>query len=60
MYFMDDDLFQINCCGVISAWEFYPCAVGTVEFIVWTKKSGTTYEIKGINRVEIIGKITQM
>ncbi|XP_048778822.2 uncharacterized protein LOC125682357 isoform X2 [Ostrea edulis] len=54
MYFMDDDLFQINCCGIISAWEFYPCALGTVEFMVWTKKSGTTYELKGINRVEII------
>ncbi|XP_061165097.1 uncharacterized protein LOC133174071 [Saccostrea echinata] len=54
MYLMDDPLFQINCCGVISAWEFYPCAVGKVEFMVWSKKSGNTYELKGINVVEVI------
>ncbi|XP_055998079.1 uncharacterized protein LOC125648025 isoform X2 [Ostrea edulis] len=54
MFLMQDSLFEINCCGLITAWEFYPCTVGIVQFMVWTFKSGTTYELKAIQEVEVI------
>ncbi|XP_061178426.1 uncharacterized protein LOC133187071 [Saccostrea echinata] len=54
MFLMQDSLFEINCCGIITAWEFYPCAVGIVQFMVWSQKSGTIYELKAIQEVEII------
>ncbi|XP_055998078.1 uncharacterized protein LOC125648022 isoform X2 [Ostrea edulis] len=54
MFLMQDPLFEINCCGLITAWEFYPCTVGIVQFMVWTFKSGTTYELKAIQEVEVI------
>jgi hypothetical protein len=59
MFLMQDPLFEINCCGLITAWEFYPCATGIVQFMVWTHKSGTTYELKAIQEVEVIGKCTK-
>ncbi|XP_061178427.1 uncharacterized protein LOC133187072 [Saccostrea echinata] len=54
MFLMQDSLFDINCCGIISAWEFYPCKAGIVQFMVWTYKSGTIYELKAIQEVEVL------
>ncbi|XP_062613824.1 uncharacterized protein LOC134275572 [Saccostrea cucullata] len=54
MFLLQDPLFEINCCGIISAWEFYPCKAGIVQFMVWSLKSGTTYELKAIQEVEVL------
>lgn len=56
MFLLQDPLFEISCCGVITAWEFYPCAAGVVQFMVWSHVSGTTYELKAIQEVEALGK----
>lgn len=56
MFLLQDSTFEINCCGIITAWEFYPCAPGVVQFMVWSLVSGTTYELKAIQEVHVTGR----
>lgn len=56
MFLLQDSMFEINCCGIITAWEFYPCAPGVVQFMVWSLVSGSTYELKAIQEVHVTGR----
>lgn len=55
MFLLQDSVFEIDCCGIITAWEFYPCAPGVVQFMVWSLVSGSTYELKAIQEVHVTG-----
>ncbi|XP_048731015.2 uncharacterized protein LOC125648132 [Ostrea edulis] len=43
----------IKCCGLISHWEFYPKAEGTIIFQIWKLESGSSYKLIGSNQVEV-------
>ncbi|XP_034305350.2 uncharacterized protein [Magallana gigas] len=53
MFLLQDSMFEIDCCGIITAWEFYPCAPGVVQFMVWSLVSGSTYVLKAIQEVHV-------
>ncbi|XP_061183247.1 uncharacterized protein LOC133191512 [Saccostrea echinata] len=52
-FLMPDTDNTIKCCGLISHWEFYPKAEGTVFFQIWKLISGTSYELIGSNQVDV-------
>lgn len=56
MFLLQDSMFEINCCGIITAWEFYSCAPGVVQFMVWSLVSGSTYVLKAIQEVHVTGR----
>ena len=54
LYILDDDVYTVSCCGLISHWEFYPIRSGTVDFLVW-RPNGTSYNLVGYNTVSVRG-----
>jgi hypothetical protein len=45
----------IKCCGLISHWEFYPKAEGTIIFQIWKFESGSSYKLIGSNQIDVTG-----
>ncbi|KAK3104998.1 hypothetical protein FSP39_014896 [Pinctada imbricata] len=60
MYLLNDAVYDINCCAVISGWEFYANATGDVTMLVWRNR-GAAYELMGSNTITVtasdVGKV---
>ncbi|KAK3104593.1 hypothetical protein FSP39_005761 [Pinctada imbricata] len=37
MYLLNDTMYTVDCCGVISGWEFKPITTGFIYLMVWRK-----------------------
>lgn len=48
----NENKLEIDCCGVVTDWEFYAENVGasaTIFMQIWRLSSGSTYEMVGQN-----------
>ncbi|CAG2242596.1 unnamed protein product [Mytilus edulis] len=60
---MMTDVYKIECCGTINAFQFIPLNTGDVKFIVWRRMTEHTYKAIKKNTISVtaqnIGKYVQ-
>lgn len=51
------DVYKIECCGTINAFQFIPLNTGDVVFIVWRRMTGHTYKAIKKNTISVTGMV---
>ena len=55
LFLLTDTPFQVTCCGVASAWEFYAVNSGTVQLMVFRPTTGNKYLLIGSTTIIVPG-----
>ena len=59
MYFLNDTLYFVECCGVIAAWEFMPLQQGWIHFMIWRRNPDTNVvDLVAYNTFLVVSKYT--
>ena len=56
MYFLNDTIYFVECCGVIAAWEFMPLQQGWIHFMIWRKNLQDIFYLVGKNTFLVTSK----
>ena len=60
MYFLNDTLYFVECCGVIAAWEFMPLQQGWIHFMIWRRNPDTsTVDLVAYNTFLVVSKLME-
>ena len=52
-YLLEDETYQVMCCGYISAWQYGASGPGTVVLQIWRKIGTKAYTLIGKNTATI-------
>ncbi|VDH92818.1 Hypothetical predicted protein [Mytilus galloprovincialis] len=50
-YLLEDEIYQVTCCGSISRWEIRTNGGGTVQLQIWRKTGTYSYTLIGKNEL---------
>ncbi|XP_052085780.1 protocadherin Fat 4-like [Mytilus californianus] len=54
-YLLEDEIYQVTCCGSISRWEIRTSGAGTVQLQIWRKTGTYSYTLIGKNEYTASG-----